>query len=173
MALSKKIVREITGFTFLKTSSDIENWFNRACSFNTATKLLSESLSEAYFYNAGLSIELLLKTIILAQSKTFETNHKLNGLCENAGIKLTKDQTITLDLFSEIIIWSGRYPTPKNEGQWNNYHDSILEKHIVREQNGNTFKTLAHSGRFPSLENYLKIWNLCESEYQRLVGSSA
>jgi len=173
LAISRKDVREIVGFTFSQGGSDAQGWFNRACSFKTAAELLDakaeSSLAIAYYFNAGLSIELILKAVAIAKGKKFDTNHRLNDLCVNAGIKLTKDQACTLELFSEIIVWSGRYPTPKNEGQWDNYHDVILEKHIVREREGNTFKTIAHKDRFPTLENYLKIWGLCEEEYRNTL----
>ncbi|MDI6800454.1 MAG: HEPN domain-containing protein [Thermodesulfovibrionales bacterium] len=171
MTLSKKKAREIFGFTFDEQGDNTENWFNRACSFNEAAILLKgsseSSPSIAYYYNAGLSIELLLKAIILAKSKSFGTNHNLIQLSKNSGVSLTKDQECTLELLSEIIIWSGRYPIPKKEGQWNNYHDVIFEKHIIRERDGNTFRTLANRGRFPSIENYKKIWDICEIEYKK------
>lgn len=171
MTLSKKKVREIVGFTFDEQGDNPENWFSRARSFYEAAILLNDSsessLSISYYYNAGLSIELLLKAIILAKSKSFETNHNLIQLSKDSGVNLTKDQECTLELLSEIIIWSGRYPIPKKEGQWDNYHDVIFEKHIVREKDGNTSRTLAHRGRFPSIENYKKIWDTCEIEYKK------
>ena len=96
-----------------------------------------------------------------------ELNHNLIQLSKDSGVNLTKDQECTLELLSEIIIWNGRYPIPKKEEQWDNYHDVILEKHIIRERDGNTFRTLAHRGRFPSIENYKKIWDACEIEYKK------
>jgi len=103
----------------------------------------------------------------LAKSKSLELNHNLIQLSKDSGVNLTKDQECTLELLSEIIIWNGRYPIPKKEEQWDNYHDVILEKHIIRERDGNTFRTLAHRGRFPSIENYKKIWDACEIEYKK------
>jgi len=173
LAISGKDVREIVGLTFSQNGSDAQGWFNLACSFKTAAELLGakaeSSLAIAYYFNAGLSIELILKAVAIAKGKNFDANHRLNDLCVNTAIKFTKDQACTLELFSEIIVWSGRYPTPKNEGQWDNYHDVVLEKHIVREREGNTFKTIVHKVRFPTLENYLKIWGLCEEEYKNTL----
>lgn len=172
MPLSKKRVREIVGFTISGVGDNPENWFNRAREFNSAAKLLVDpshgGLSLAYYYNAGLSIELALKAIILAKSESFEKIHRLNDLAKKAGVDFTNDQNCTLELLSEIIIWSGRYPIPKSEGQWNNYYDVILEKHIVREKIGNTYRTYAHKNRFPSLENYLSIWLACENELRNV-----
>lgn len=160
MAISRKEVREIVGFTFSQEGSDAQRWFNLACSFKTAAELLDakaeSSLAIAYYFNAGLSIELILKSVVIAKGKDFDANHHLNDLCVDAGIKLTKDQACTLELFSEIIVWRGRYPTPKKEGQWDNYHDVILEKHIVREREGNTFKTIAHKRSLSDLRELFK-----------------
>ena len=173
MTLSKKKVRGIVGFTFGEQGDNPENWFNRAHSFYKAAILLNGSSesnhSIAYYNNAGLSIELLLKAIILSKSKRFATNHNLVQLSKDSGVNLTEDQECTLELLTEIIIWSGRYPIPKKEGQWDNYHDVIIEKHIVREKDGNTHRTFVHRGRFPLIENYKRIWNTCELEYKKLT----
>ena len=173
MSLSKKEVREIVGFTFFNVGRDPENWFSRAREFNAVVRQLVDNahgdLSLAYYYNAGLSIEIALKAIILGKSKSFDKNHKLNDLSKNAGVNFTKDQERTLELLSEIIIWSGRYPTPKSERHWDNYHDVVLKKHIVQEKAGNTVKVYAHKKRFPSLQNYLLIWDACEKEFNGLV----
>lgn len=176
MTPSKKKIREITGFTFDKQGRDPENWFNIARSFYEAAILLNSSSKNSpsipYYYNAGLSIELLLKAIILSKHKSFKIDHNLVQLSKDSGANLTKDQEHTLKLLSEIIIWRGRYPIPKTKGQWNNYMDVILEKHIVKERAGNTHRTLVHRGRFPSIENYKKIWNICEIEYKNQHNNS-
>ena len=118
-----------------------------------------------YYYNAGISLELILKAIAIAKGKAFETNHRLNDLCDLVDTKITNDQKCTLELLSELIVWSGRYPVPKKQGQWNNYHDVIQEKHILREREGNVGKVIANKNRFPTLQNYLALWDIYEQEY--------
>jgi len=71
-----------------------------------------------------------------------------------------------LELLSELIVWSGRYPIQKKEGQWNNYHDVVLEKHIMREREGNIGQTLANKNSFPTVESFLALWNIIEAKYQ-------
>ena len=119
-----------------------------------------------YYYNSGIALELALKSIAIANSKVYEPNHRLNDLCSLVEIKITKNQECTLELLSEFIIWSGRYPVPKKEGQWNNYHDVVHEKHVVRESKRNVHRTLANGDRFPTVENFLALWRLCETEYK-------
>ncbi|MBN2324541.1 MAG: HEPN domain-containing protein [Spirochaetes bacterium] len=177
LSLSKKKVRKLTGFNFFDIGSDPENWVARAREFRDVAELIAKSAEYSppipYYYNAGLSLELLLKAIAIAQEKEFETNHRLNDLCKIVGMELSKDQEATIELLSEIIVWSGRYPIPKKEGRWDNYYDVILEKHIVREQDVNASRAIANRARFPTLQNYLAFWEKCESLFESSKHSKA
>jgi HEPN domain-containing protein len=177
VSLSKKEVREITGFTFSKIGTDPENWMKRAVDFKEAAILIAKSEEYSppfpYYYNSGIALELALKSIAIAKAKSYEANHRLNDLCALVGLDITKDQECTLELLSELIIWSGRYPVPKKEGQWNNYHDVVHEKHVVRESEENVHRTLANRDRFPTVENFLTIWELCETEYKSSIAKKA
>lgn len=126
-----------------------------------------------YYYNAGLSLELLLKAIAITQAKEFRSGHRLGVLCELVGMRLNEDQEATMELLSDMIVWSGRYPTPKREAQWDNYYDVILEKHIIREQKGNVGSVIANRARFPTLQNYLDLWAECERLYESSKCSEA
>lgn len=160
------------GYTFYEIGSNPENWRSRAICFKEAAELIAkcnESPPIPYYYNAGFSIELLLKAVAIAKGKPFETNHRLIDLCKLNGIKITQDQELTLELLSEHIVWSGRYPVPKKEGQWDNFHDYIIEKHIERERN----VTKANRNRYPTLQNFLYLWNLFENEYDLSTNTEA
>lgn len=177
MSLSKKGVREITGFTFSKIGTDPENWMKRAIDFKEAAILIARSDEYSppfpYYYNSGIALELALKSIAIAKSKAYKANHRLNDLCTLIELNITKNQECTLELLSELIVWSGRYPIPKKEGQWNNYHDVVQEKHIVRESEGNVHRMLADRDRFPTLENFLSLWKLCDTEYKSAIAKKA
>jgi len=114
-----------------------------------------------------------LKAIAIAKGETFDTNHRLNYLCELVNLSVSKDQDCTLELLSELIIWGGRYPVPKKEGQWDNYHDVIQEKHKEHEREGNVGRVLANQDRFPSLKNCSALWSLCEQEYVSSINNKA
>jgi HEPN domain-containing protein len=148
MSLSKKEVRGITGFTFSGIGKDPENWIEHARAFKSEAELIAESNEYSpplpFYYNAGISLELYLKAIAIAKGTTFEANHRLNDLCKLIGFSVSKDQDCTFEFLSELIIWGGRYPVPKKEEQWNNYHDVILEKHKKREREGNVGRVLAN-----------------------------
>lgn len=177
MTLSKKDIRDIAGLTFTRVGSNPNHWADRAYAFKSAAELIASSneLSPPipYYFNAGLSLELILKAIATAKGISFEKTHNLNSLYSLTDIELTEDQKCTLELLSEIIVWSGRYPVPKSEGAWNNYHDNVQEKHIVRKLEGNTSLTLANRSRFPNLENYLTLWNIFNNTYTSLKTGTA
>jgi len=86
-----------------------------------------------------------------------------------AEVELDEDQKYTLELLTEAIVWLAKYPAPKSEAKWDNFHDNILERHIVRSQSGNTHSTLANPKRFPSMENYTRIWEICLAKYLSII----
>lgn len=168
MSLSKKVVRGIAGFTFTKIGADPENWIKRAIDFKDAAILIAKSdehsIPHPYYYNAGIALELALKAIVIAKSKSYENNHRLNDLCTLVELNITKNQQCALELLSEFVIWSGRYPVPQKESQWNNYHDVVLEKHKVHKREEK--RTFLDQARFPTVENFLTLWSLCDAEYR-------
>ena len=101
--------QEFSDFTFSRVESEPENWMLRAGEFRDAAALLVKekngSLSLAYYYNAALSLELLLKAILVSQKKKYRTTHRLKDLSDEAGIVVGIDQEKTLELFSEILIF--------------------------------------------------------------------
>ncbi len=168
MSPDRRKIREIAGFTFMKQRNDHQNWYDLASSFHDAAVLLHsehQSPSPPFYYNAALSVELLLKSILIAKNKGLIEKHKLLDLAKKTEIFFTHDQECTLELLSQIIIWSGRYPAPRNKKDWDEYYDDILEKHIDR----GALRTSLNIGRFPTLENYLKIWVLSDAEYKKLI----
>ena len=88
MSLSKKEVRKIVGFTFSEVGSDPKNWLKvcqgiqRCRGTNGQQRNASNRLPIPYYFNAALSLELILKAIaIIVQGKAFENSHRLNELC--------------------------------------------------------------------------------------------
>jgi HEPN domain-containing protein len=119
--------------------------------------------------NAALSIELILKSILARKNIGIpqgSDGHDLIVLSEKVGTTLTESQRLTLELLTETIVWSGRYPAPKKEQRWDDYHDRILESHIVRNKSGNKSSAMANRDTFPNWETYARIWNACVSEFE-------
>jgi HEPN domain-containing protein len=177
MSSKQRETRELVGLIFAKVESEPKKWMTRAREFRDAAVLIVEaksgSLSFPYYYNAALSLELSLKAILVAQKKKYQAIHRLKDLSDAAGVKVEKDQEKTLELLSESLIWLGRYPIPKSEGQWNNFHDVLFPKHKIVEKEGKVNRVIKNEKTFPTLKNYLAIWNLFESEYSSLMPAGA
>jgi hypothetical protein len=67
---------------------------------------------------AGLSIELLLKGIILGLQDVFPYCHRLDCLIATAGISVSDRDHQTSRLLTEYIVWAARYPTPRDAEDW-------------------------------------------------------
>lgn len=174
MILPKKI-REIIGYTFKKSIANAKSWHTIAISYHEASKLLhlhdddvEANISLVAHFNGALSLELMLKAILTAKGRAPKLTHNLNDLAKDAEIKFSENQKMTLELLSEVLRWRGRYPVPTNEGQWDDYHDKIYEKHKIRTRRGNIGVTRSNPETFPNLENYMKIWEICQTTWMAL-----
>lgn len=173
----QKKIREIVGYTHQKQRENADIWYKNSLSFHEASIVLYENQERfsgalrIFQFNAALSLELIFKAILAAKGKSIPSIHFLLELCVNAEVELDEDQKCTLELLTESFLWLARYPVPNSEGQWDNFQDKILEKHIVRSQSGNTYSTLVNPKRFPSIENYTKIWEACLIKYSSILSN--
>lgn len=173
MISKQRKARESVNLTFAEFQSDPTKWMTLARVFRDAALLLVESksgsLSSPYYYNAALSLELSLKAILVAQKRKFQAIHRLKDLSDVAGVRIEKDHEKTLEFLSECLMWLGRYPTPKSENQWNNFHDVLLPKHKIVANEGKVRRVIKNGKAFPTLKNYLVIWNLFENKYSSIM----
>lgn len=173
MALDGKEVRRIVKYTRAGQNEDPSNWLGLARSFHLAAQLLDGQIdgdSRPFALNAAYSLELILKANLARQGVAIPAGndgHNLNHLAFKAGVDLNEHQVATLELFTEELVWSGRYPAPKTDARWNEYHDKILEKHIVRSREGNVTHVLANWDTFPNWRNYVRIWDACVAKFSQ------
>lgn len=138
--MDRKEIGRITQHTFASQQSNEESWYRSAISFHEGANVLEQHLGPilggrlVVLTNAALSIELLLKAIIVAKGGIAPKTHELFGLARDAGVAFTNSQEATLELLGEFLKWSGRYPVPNNEKAWDNYFDNVFERHVIRER---------------------------------------
>jgi HEPN domain-containing protein len=170
----RKDIRNNIGYTHTEQLENADLWYNNSLSFNEASCVLYEYQEQVtgglrvYLFNAALSLELILTAILAAKAEAIPTIHTLRELCIKAEVEFDEDQAFILDLLTESILLASWYPSSKSEVQWNNLHDNIIEK-LIRQQSGNHNSTLANQKRFPSLENYTKIWRICLVKYANIL----
>lgn len=172
---SGKRIREIVGYTHQAMAAKHDHWFTSALSLHDAAVALHQKQDEitggfrVFVFNAALSLELIFKAILAAEKQPILKTHRLRDLSAAAKVTLDADQKITLDLLTEILIWQGRYPVPLASEDWDSFHDGVWEKILVRSRSANRFLTRAHPKRFPSLDNYINIWDACRTRYVSIV----
>jgi hypothetical protein len=169
--IDAKKLRTITGYTHQAQSTDAGLWLKKAVAFHEAAKILHQAgdrLTDKIAivsFNYALSLELIMKAIMVAEGRKPNPSHELNKLCAEAHVEVDDSQKATLDLLTTITLWRGRYPVPNKEDSWNEYHDNVLEKHKVNRKLGNVYSTSVNAKTWPTEENYLKIWNACHRKF--------
>ena len=165
----RKKIREIIEFTYQKQRDNADLWYRQSVSFHEASIVLDENKGRIHVrvfqFNAAISLELIFKAILVAKGKKLRTIHNLRELCKETEIALDEDQMLTLDLLTEGIIWLGRYPVPTSEEKWDNFQENIYAKQKVTSRSGNTGTVSANPKRFPSMDNYTRIWGTSLAQY--------
>jgi HEPN domain-containing protein len=172
--MDRKEIRRIMRYTFADQQSNKGAWYSTANSYHEGALVLWQNKdlihggSQVFLTNAALSIELLLKAIIVAKGKVAPKNHDLPLLARQAGVAFTKNQEATLELLGAVLKWSGRYPVPNSEKDWDHYYDYIHERHVIREREGDVGITRADPETFPSIRNYEKLWELANRRWDEI-----
>jgi hypothetical protein len=66
----------------------------------------------------GMSIELLLKAIAVAQRKDVPHHHNLTDIALAVNINLAPAEEALLPILTAAVRWLGRYPLPKTRKEW-------------------------------------------------------
>ena len=172
--MDRKEIRRIARHTFADQRSNEESWYSSAISFHEGANVLSQQIDSihggmlVFLTNSALSIELLLKAIIVAKGEIAPKTHELPRLARDAGVAISRDQEATLELPGEVLKWSGRYPVPNDEKTWDHYYDVVHERHVIREREGNVGGVRANPATFPSVKNCELIWSLANRKWDEI-----
>jgi hypothetical protein len=172
--MDRKGIRRIGQYTFAHLQSNDESWYSSAIAFHEGASILDQHIGSmrcgrlVFLTTAALSIELLLKAAIVAKGGIAPITHDLPRLARDAEVAYSKEQEATLELLSEVLKWSGRYPVPTNEKAWDHYHDNVFERHVIREREGGVGTTRANPETFPSVNNYEKLWDLANRKWDEI-----
>jgi HEPN domain-containing protein len=172
--MHRKEIRRIAQHTFASQQSNEDSWYRSAISFHEGAHILWQHEDSirggrlVSLMNAALSIELLLKAIIVAKGGIAPQTHELLDLAGDAQIAFSESQKATLELLREILKWSGRYPVPNTAKAWDHYYDHVLERHVIREREGNVGRVRANPETFPSVTNYEALWDLANRKWDEI-----
>jgi HEPN domain-containing protein len=155
--MDRREIREVSGYTFTNQQSRAESWYDSAISFREGANVFGlhkDSIpggTRVFLANVALSIELLLKAIIVAKNGIAPRTHRLPRLVHDAGVPFSTNQEATLELLGELLIWSGRYPVPNKAEDWDHYYDVVFERHVIRVREGSAAMVLANRRHFRRL----------------------
>ena len=154
-------------------------WINRAKSLHWSTMSLYDIekrnvLTDPLHLLAGLSIEVLLKAILVKQNQGFNEQkykgHILTKLIKITGVSLDNNQIATIEFYEEAIIWMSKYPMPTS-GFYEKANTKLrnLTKKLGKS---NMMITTPNLKKWPSEENYLAIWNKIYTFYWEILSDN-
>ncbi len=124
---------------------------------------MSVALPSVYRMVCGMSIELLLKTIIVAHGKEPQKHHHLGTLAAEAGVGYTVEQLDLLRILSEAIIWDGKYPVPLKEEHWENLASLECERPFDKTPLGETGLDVLSGNGALDWDSYSELWRIAFS----------
>ena len=105
---------------------------------------------------AGLSIELQIKAVARLLDLENRNIHSIADLSKHVGITLSSEHAALADALSEYVYWASRYPTPRNEAQFNKANDIFWKVGFP-----------AALGEPETLARYESLWTMYHSAYWR------
>ncbi|MEI8376079.1 MAG: hypothetical protein WCJ35_24940 [Planctomycetota bacterium] len=131
---------------------------------------MSVALPRVYRMVCGMSVELLLKAIIVArEGKQPKPIHILRDLAADAGVAYTPEQCDLLDVLSHAIIWDGKYPVPKDEESCRELVRLERERLFDKQPVGDSgLKILSWNGAL-DWDGYSELWTIANSAMCEVV----
>jgi hypothetical protein len=124
---------------------------------------MSAAVRSVYSMLCGMSLELLLKAIIVDEGSEPRSTHNLNHLLKDAGISLSTQEQDLLAILSGAIIWDGRYPVPKTESHLTRL-DSLKGEHLFDKEPIGPLEALSPNEAL-GWGSYLGLWRSIVSHY--------
>ncbi|MEQ4191162.1 hypothetical protein ABNM11_21120 [Pseudomonas syringae] len=86
---------------------------------------MSTACDPVYHMLCGLSLEVLMKAVLVSRGDSAPEIHDLNDLASLVGTKRNVNETRILRFYQESVIWAGRYPIPRkaNDQKLRQYWD--------------------------------------------------
>ena len=82
-----------------------------------------------YLMLAGMSLELMYKSVLVAKATDVPPTHNLLRLAGSAGVQVADEETALLQILTEAVVWDGRYPVPKQVEHYEKLHE-LVSQHL-------------------------------------------
>lgn len=112
----------------------------------------------------GMSVELMLKAVIVAKGESIKETHNLIELSHIAGISYDNEGEWFIKLLTEDIIWAGRYPVPKKKEKMDKYNQLSCEYAHDASRIG-SFKFYKYNNLY-CWENFNQLWTVAAEAFR-------
>lgn len=102
---------------------------------------LSVATYRVFHMLCGMALELIYKAILVEDGKEPPANHSLSTLANLAGLDLSPEDESLLKIWSQLVIWDGKYPVPKKEEHMKTYED-LIDRTLWNPVEGTPFKQM-------------------------------
>lgn len=117
-------LRAAAAALWLSTESDIASKIVNDCGLGTGF-CMAAATPPVFHMLCGMAMELAFKALTVEKGGTVnEGSHKLANLVESTGLSYTPAELELLGVLTHYIVWAGRYPTPKKEGDMTEFDES-------------------------------------------------
>jgi len=136
----------------------------------------SIALYEAFSREAAISLELIIKAVI---ARTLELQnadpahigvpltHNLPDLWKKAGLpSVSPEDQYRLHRFKSILIWAGKYPTPRTEKAWEEERDEFKQLEGPPERHG---KPVIRKPISCKPEDFERLYKIAETRLRELM----
>jgi hypothetical protein len=172
--------------TFADQQSISTYWFNKAEELRNSAAAVWISLDEelrvgdvilgspsraVYFMLCGMSLEALMKAIVVEQGEEPLRSHDLIRLAATSKLTYTKHECELLEILSEAVIWDGRYPVPLRKEDWDRLSELEGEKLFDSVPLGNsTTLTVAAPNEELNWHSYTALWSRAFDKLMGIAG---
>lgn len=172
--------------TYNKRGSTPIYWFNKAMDIKASAGVIWLAIEEGYSPNienklgfgkgfslkiachqtflmlCGLSLELLFKSIILSKNIKIPQTHNLYKLLTLCQIEYTQNEIEIINILSNYVIWSWKYPIPKTKEDYDKFLDAQQKYFWEKEKNSINKSGMIMLRRKASFnwENFDTIWKI-------------
>lgn len=154
---------------WLSTDESISARIVQECNLGTGFRM-DAAVGPVFLMLCGMSMELIFKAITVELGKPINVSgHNLLVNVSTTGVSYTTNELKLLEVLSHEITWAGRYPTPKNEHQLEEYNKLVRENLFERVPFG--AGTALRPNDALNWDSFNGLWSKAVQEYFRIKES--
>jgi len=126
-----------------------------------------------YAMLCGMSLELLIKAVLIMQKEDVKPVHDLSALARHAEIPLDQAERGLLDLLTHYVVWYARYPVPRRNTAENVRElGRLIDEHLFEKASFGGLTIMSRRTPGPlDWQQYNSFWSKIASKFWELYPS--